>query len=276
MVIQFILTDSAVDSNVVDCRESCLQRNRAEHSDHTISQWSYLHLSRGPSWCLDYLGGTRRAHNRIYWKFRKFLLSRGGILPHHAQLETVLQHKPIRIPLSRVWQTQLQWHNHKSRSLQATLQWTAILGHHRGVAWKIPFTACANIEKDHQNRWIVRDHIVFNEPKLMMFVAFSCKEYKNLNAFFAIIIGLSNVAISRLTQTWERLNGKLKRIFTQYETLIDSSRYSNSLRQSPIRTLVYFKQKLPPISNYIVEVHATSHTICSPADQRHDNGTRRK
>lgn len=55
-------------------------------------------------------------------------------------------------------------------------------------------------------------------------IAGYCKEYKNLNAFFAIIIGLSNVAVSRLTQTWERLHSKLKRIFTQYESLIDSSR----------------------------------------------------
>lgn len=55
-------------------------------------------------------------------------------------------------------------------------------------------------------------------------IAGYCKEYKNLNAFFAIIIGLSNVAVSRLTQSWARLHSKLKRIFTQYESLIDSSR----------------------------------------------------
>ncbi|KAJ7398038.1 hypothetical protein BTVI_129604 [Pitangus sulphuratus] len=30
-----------------------------------------------------------------------------------------------------------------------------------------------------------------------------CKEYKNLNSFFAIIMGLSNVAVSRLSLTWE-------------------------------------------------------------------------
>ncbi len=31
----------------------------------------------------------------------------------------------------------------------------------------------------------------------------SCKEYRNLNAFFAIIMGLSNPAVCRLSQTWE-------------------------------------------------------------------------
>lgn len=31
----------------------------------------------------------------------------------------------------------------------------------------------------------------------------SCKEYRNMNAFFAVIMGLSNPAVSRLSQTWE-------------------------------------------------------------------------
>uniref|UniRef100_A0A8C8E3Z6 Rap guanine nucleotide exchange factor 4a n=1 Tax=Oryzias sinensis TaxID=183150 RepID=A0A8C8E3Z6_9TELE len=34
-------------------------------------------------------------------------------------------------------------------------------------------------------------------------IAAHCKDYKNLNAFFAIIMGLSNPAVSRLSQTWE-------------------------------------------------------------------------
>ncbi|XP_066855364.1 rap guanine nucleotide exchange factor 4 isoform X5 [Anser cygnoides] len=36
-------------------------------------------------------------------------------------------------------------------------------------------------------------------------IAAHCKEYKNLNSFFAIIMGLSNVAVSRLSLTWEVL-----------------------------------------------------------------------
>ncbi|EGV95677.1 Rap guanine nucleotide exchange factor 4 [Cricetulus griseus] len=35
-------------------------------------------------------------------------------------------------------------------------------------------------------------------------IAAHCKEYKNLNSFFAIIMGLSNVAVSRLALTWEQ------------------------------------------------------------------------
>ncbi|CAG2123367.1 unnamed protein product, partial [Medioppia subpectinata] len=54
-------------------------------------------------------------------------------------------------------------------------------------------------------------------------IAGHCKDYQNLNAFFAIIMGLSNVAVSRLSQTWERLPNKIKRTFSQYESLIDPS-----------------------------------------------------
>ena len=31
----------------------------------------------------------------------------------------------------------------------------------------------------------------------------SCKDYQNLNSFFAVVMGLSNIAVSRLSQTWE-------------------------------------------------------------------------
>ncbi|MEQ2189474.1 Rap guanine nucleotide exchange factor 4, partial [Goodea atripinnis] len=34
-------------------------------------------------------------------------------------------------------------------------------------------------------------------------IAAHCREFKNLNSFFAIIMGMSNPAVSRLSQTWE-------------------------------------------------------------------------
>uniref|UniRef100_A0A665VWV2 Zgc:171558 n=1 Tax=Echeneis naucrates TaxID=173247 RepID=A0A665VWV2_ECHNA len=36
-------------------------------------------------------------------------------------------------------------------------------------------------------------------------IAAHCREFKNLNSFFAIIMGMSNPAVSRLSQTWERI-----------------------------------------------------------------------
>ncbi|XP_033735691.1 LOW QUALITY PROTEIN: rap guanine nucleotide exchange factor 4-like [Pecten maximus] len=55
-------------------------------------------------------------------------------------------------------------------------------------------------------------------------LASHCKEYQNLNSFFAIVMGLSNIAVSRLSQTWEKLPSKFKKMFAEFETLMDPSR----------------------------------------------------
>lgn len=68
----------------------------------------------------------------------------------------------------------------------------------------------------------------------------SCKELQNLNAFFAIIMGLSNMAVARLTQTWEKLPSKLKRTFSQFESLIDPSRNHRRYR-------IFISKMEPPI-----------------------------
>ncbi|XP_033880002.3 rap guanine nucleotide exchange factor 4 isoform X1 [Acipenser ruthenus] len=61
-------------------------------------------------------------------------------------------------------------------------------------------------------------------------IAAHCKEYKNLNAFYAIIMGLSNVAVSRLTQTWEKLPSKFKKFYSEFESLMDPSRNHRAYR----------------------------------------------
>uniref|UniRef100_A0AAR2M1Y3 Rap guanine nucleotide exchange factor (GEF) 4 n=1 Tax=Pygocentrus nattereri TaxID=42514 RepID=A0AAR2M1Y3_PYGNA len=43
-------------------------------------------------------------------------------------------------------------------------------------------------------------------------IAAHCKEFRNLNSFFAIIMGLGNPAVSRLSQTWERMIANTVRI----------------------------------------------------------------
>ncbi|XP_077869174.1 rap guanine nucleotide exchange factor 4-like [Saccoglossus kowalevskii] len=55
-------------------------------------------------------------------------------------------------------------------------------------------------------------------------IAAFCKEYKNMNSFFSIVMGLSNIAVSRLSQTWEKLPSKFKRMFAEFETTLDPSR----------------------------------------------------
>ncbi|XP_065073351.1 rap guanine nucleotide exchange factor 4 isoform X2 [Ochlerotatus camptorhynchus] len=67
--------------------------------------------------------------------------------------------------------------------------------------------------------------------KFIKLAAF-CKEYQNLNAFFAIVMGLSNMAVSRLNQTWDKLPSKFRKLFSEYEALIDPSRNHRAYRMS--------------------------------------------
>ncbi|XP_015214553.1 rap guanine nucleotide exchange factor 4 isoform X3 [Lepisosteus oculatus] len=61
-------------------------------------------------------------------------------------------------------------------------------------------------------------------------IAAHCKEYRNLNSFFAIIMGLSNPAASRLSQTWEKLPSKFKKFYSEFESLMDPSRNHRAYR----------------------------------------------
>ncbi|XP_022529708.2 rap guanine nucleotide exchange factor 5b [Astyanax mexicanus] len=54
-------------------------------------------------------------------------------------------------------------------------------------------------------------------------IAAHCKAQRNLNSFFAIIMGLNTAAISRLSQTWEKVPGKFKKLFSELESLTDPS-----------------------------------------------------
>ncbi|GAB6032706.1 Rap guanine nucleotide exchange factor 4, variant 2 [Chamberlinius hualienensis] len=55
-------------------------------------------------------------------------------------------------------------------------------------------------------------------------IAQHCYELQNLSAFLAIVMGLGNSAVIRLTQTWEKLAGKCKKLFSDFESLLDPSR----------------------------------------------------
>ncbi|OBS67814.1 hypothetical protein A6R68_03645, partial [Neotoma lepida] len=75
-------------------------------------------------------------------------------------------------------------------------------------------------------------------------IAAHCKEYKNLNSFFAIVMGLSNVAVSRLALTEEqqlawtvfgakvmqKLPSKFKKFYAEFESLMDPSRNHRAYR----------------------------------------------
>jgi len=55
-------------------------------------------------------------------------------------------------------------------------------------------------------------------------LAAHCKEYNNWYSFFAIVMGLNSVAVSRLSQTWEKLPGKFRKIYEEFESTLEPSR----------------------------------------------------
>uniref|UniRef100_A0A2K6JZK4 Rap guanine nucleotide exchange factor 5 n=1 Tax=Rhinopithecus bieti TaxID=61621 RepID=A0A2K6JZK4_RHIBE len=54
-------------------------------------------------------------------------------------------------------------------------------------------------------------------------IAAHCKAQRNLNSFFAIVMGLNTASVSRLSQTWEKIPGKFKKLFSELESLTDPS-----------------------------------------------------
>lgn len=72
-------------------------------------------------------------------------------------------------------------------------------------------------------------------------IAAHCKAQKNFNCFFAIIMGLNSAAVSRLTQTWEKIPGKFKKLLSELETMTDPSLNHKTYRES------FKKMKAPKI-----------------------------
>lgn len=58
------------------------------------------------------------------------------------------------------------------------------------------------------------------------------RDLQNMSAFFAVVMGLSNIAVCRLSQAWEKLPGKYKKMFCDFEAQVDPSRNHRSYRQS--------------------------------------------
>ncbi|CAJ1061697.1 rap guanine nucleotide exchange factor 5-like [Xyrichtys novacula] len=72
-------------------------------------------------------------------------------------------------------------------------------------------------------------------------IAAHCKAQRNINCFFAIIMGLNAAAVSRLSQTWEKIPGKFKKLFSELETMTDPSLNHKAYRDS------FKKMKAPKI-----------------------------
>ncbi|KAM4685689.1 rap guanine nucleotide exchange factor 5 [Amazona ochrocephala] len=72
-------------------------------------------------------------------------------------------------------------------------------------------------------------------------IAAHCKAQRNLNSFFAIVMGLNTASVSRLSQTWEKIPGKFRKLFAELESLTDPSLNHKAYRDA------FKKMKSPKI-----------------------------
>ncbi|CAF3762344.1 unnamed protein product [Rotaria sp. Silwood1] len=91
-------------------------------------------------------------------------------------------------------------------------------------------------------------------------IASYCKEFRNLNSFFAIMMGLSNIAVSRLSLTWERLPSKIKRMFSEFETLMDPSRNHRVYRSTLTKLTAPIILFMPLLIKDLTFIHEGSKT----------------
>lgn len=94
--------------------------------------------------------------------------------------------------------------------------------------------------------WVTTEVLLCNQlskrvqlVKKFIKVAAHCRALRNFNSFFAIIMGLNSAAVCRLSQTWEKLPGKFKKLFSELEHLTDPSLNHKAYRDA-------FKKMKPP------------------------------
>ncbi|XP_066028950.1 rap guanine nucleotide exchange factor 4 [Pocillopora verrucosa] len=82
-------------------------------------------------------------------------------------------------------------------------------------------------------------------------LAAHCKEYNNWYSFFAVVMALNSVAVSRLSQTWEKLPSKFRKIYEEFEGILEPSRNHRVYR------LLAGKMKPPilPFMPLLIKVH---------------------
>jgi len=84
--------------------------------------------------------------------------------------------------------------------------------------------------------WATTEVLLANPAKRIAYlkklikIAALAKENKDLMAFFAITLGLSNIAVSRLASIWDKLSAKLRRQYGEFEALLDPSRNHRAYR----------------------------------------------
>ncbi|XP_060679379.1 rap guanine nucleotide exchange factor 4-like [Hemiscyllium ocellatum] len=91
-------------------------------------------------------------------------------------------------------------------------------------------------------------------------MAARCKELRNMNSFFALMFGLSNAAVRRLSLTWERLPSKHRGIFQDLERLLDPSRNHWVYRQTVRKFNSAYLPFLPLLLKDLTFIHEGNKT----------------
>ncbi|CAF5135485.1 unnamed protein product [Rotaria sp. Silwood1] len=74
------------------------------------------------------------------------------------------------------------------------------------------------------------------------------------------MMGLSNIAVSRLSLTWERLPSKIKRMFSEFETLMDPSRNHRVYRSTLTKLTAPIILFMPLLIKDLTFIHEGSKT----------------
>ncbi|GMR40647.1 hypothetical protein PMAYCL1PPCAC_10842, partial [Pristionchus mayeri] len=92
-------------------------------------------------------------------------------------------------------------------------------------------------------------------------IAHYSKQQGDLLSLFAIVLGLSNVAVSRLTLTWEKLPSRIKRMFSELESLLDPTRNHRAYRSLIAKMQIPFVPFIPLLLKDLTFIHEGNKTF---------------
>ncbi|XP_063808290.1 rap guanine nucleotide exchange factor 3 [Pseudophryne corroboree] len=129
------------------------------------------------------------------------------------------------------------------------------------------YTTTANLERfikrfNEVQFWVATEVCLCQEEErrallLRKFIKLAAhlKEQKNLNSFFAVMFGLSNTAVSRLSRTWQRLPNKTRKLYSIFERLMDPSWNHRSYRLAVAKLTPPLIPFLPLILKDLTFIH---------------------
>ncbi|XP_029444927.1 rap guanine nucleotide exchange factor 5 isoform X2 [Rhinatrema bivittatum] len=158
------------------------------------------------------------------------------------------QHRPVRVLGMNTWDlalelTNFDWSLFNSIHEQELIYFTFSRqgSGHNTANLSLLLQRCNEVQL-----WIATEILLCSQlgkrvqlVKKFIKIAAHCKAQRNLNSFFAIIMGLNTASVSRLSQTWEKIPGKFKKLFSELESLTDPSLNHKAYRDA-------FKKMKPP------------------------------